>query len=111
MLVIFDNRRMGAISSLQTAQYGKDYATHDGVAVDYVALAGAVQGVKAIFGGWTLQEFETAIKVAYEYSGLSVVHVPVYWGEHPLGGMGAYGSWNVGPWCADVEQRYAAQHI
>jgi 3D-(3,5/4)-trihydroxycyclohexane-1,2-dione acylhydrolase (decyclizing) len=111
MLVIFDNRRMGAISSLQTAQYGKDYATHDGVAVDYVALAGAVQGVQAIFGGWTLEEFETAIKAAYEHTGLSVVHVPVYWGEHPLGGMGTYGSWNVGPWCTDIEHRYAAQHI
>jgi 3D-(3,5/4)-trihydroxycyclohexane-1,2-dione acylhydrolase (decyclizing) len=111
MLVIFDNRRMGAISSLQTAQYGKDYATHDGVVVDYAALASAVQGVKAVFGGWTLEEFEAAIKVAYEYSGLSVVHVPVYWGDHPLGGMGAYGSWNVGPWCADVEHRYTEQHI
>ena len=111
MVVIFDNRRMGAISSLQRSQYGTDFATNDQVIVDYVALAGAVKGVKAMFGGWTLREFEVAIREAYAYSGLSVVHLPVYWGEHPLGGMGAYGSWNVGPWCCDVEHRYATQNI
>ena len=34
MVVIFDNRRMGAISSLQQAQYGHDFGTNDPVEVD-----------------------------------------------------------------------------
>jgi 3D-(3,5/4)-trihydroxycyclohexane-1,2-dione acylhydrolase (decyclizing) len=111
MIVIFDNRRMAAISSLQRAQYGNDFATHDAVAVDFVAMARAVPGVAAIFGGATLQAFEAALREAHAHAGLSVVHVPVFFGDHPLGGMGAYGRWNVGPWCADVEQRYAGQSI
>jgi 3D-(3,5/4)-trihydroxycyclohexane-1,2-dione acylhydrolase (decyclizing) len=111
MVVIFDNRRMGAISSLQHAQYGPDFATGDDVAIDYVALAGAVRGVKAVFGGWTLEAFEAALHEARAHDGLSVVHVPVYWGDDPLGGMGAYGRWNVGPWCADVERLYADQTL
>ncbi|MDQ0469546.1 thiamine pyrophosphate-binding protein [Labrys wisconsinensis] len=111
MLVVFDNRRMGAISSLQHAQYGPDFATGDDVAVDYVALAAAVRGVKAVFGGWTPEAFEAALREAYAHDGLSVVHVPVYWGDDPLGGMGAYGRWNVGPWCAEVERLYADQTL
>ncbi len=39
MIVIFDNRRMAAISGLQLAQYGQDFRTNDQVAVDYVQLA------------------------------------------------------------------------
>ena len=39
MIVLFDNRRMAAITALQQAQYGTDYRTNDGVAVDYVQLA------------------------------------------------------------------------
>ena len=44
MVVIFDNRRMGAISSLQQAQYGHEFGTNDHVAVDYVAMAHSVEG-------------------------------------------------------------------
>ena len=43
MIVIFDNRRMAAISGLQKAQYGAEFRTNDAVAVDYVRLAAAVQ--------------------------------------------------------------------
>ena len=53
MIVIFDNRRMAAITGLQRAQYGQEFRTNDGVAVDYVQLAGAVRGVKALFGGYS----------------------------------------------------------
>ena len=111
MVVLFDNRRMGAISSLQSAQYGEDYATNDDVQVDYVAMAGAFQGVKAVFGGWTRKELEVALHEAHAHPGLAVVHVPVYWGKDPLGGMGTYGRWNVGPWCAEVEQLYSSSPI
>ena len=32
-------------------------------------------------------------------------------GGDALGGMGAYGSWNVGNWCADVQAKYHAQDL
>ena len=51
MIVIFDNRRMAAITGLQLAQYGSEFRTNDAVAVDYVQLAGAVKGVRALHGG------------------------------------------------------------
>jgi len=110
-IVIFDNRRMAAISSLQMAQYGVDFGTNDDVAVDYVAIANAVAGVKGIFGGYSRAELQAALDAAAAHPGLSVVHVPVVWGEQPLAGMGSYGRWNVGPWVADVEALYAEQNI
>ena len=44
-VLLLYNRRMGAISALQEAQYGAAYATRDEVVVDYVRWARAVQGV------------------------------------------------------------------
>jgi 3D-(3,5/4)-trihydroxycyclohexane-1,2-dione acylhydrolase (decyclizing) len=111
MIVIFDNRRMAAISGLQVAQYGADYRTQDDVEVDYVALAASVRGVKALWGGTSARELETAVDSAFRHNGLAVVHVPVYHGPDPAGGMGAYGRWNVGNWCDDVQRDYARQVI
>lgn len=111
MVVIFDNRRMAAISDLQVAQYGKDFRTNDSVAVDYVRLCSAVRGVHAVYGGETREALEKALREAHAHDGLSVVHVPVYCGDDPLGGMGAYGSWNVGNWVREVQARYHAQDI
>jgi 3D-(3,5/4)-trihydroxycyclohexane-1,2-dione acylhydrolase (decyclizing) len=111
MVVVFDNRRMGAISSLQSAQYRSDFGTNDHVAVDFVAIANAVAGVKGFFGGYSAAELTDALNAAHAYDGLSIVHVPVYWGEEPSAGMGSYGRWNVGPWVADVERLYAEQTI
>lgn len=111
MLVIFDNRRMAAISGLQHAQYGVDFRTNDSVAVDYVKLASSIAGVKAVWGGETLQSLEAALKEAHAHRGVSVVHVPVYAGTAPEGGLGAYGSWNVGNWCEDVQRRYQGMAI
>ncbi|MCX5912145.1 MAG: thiamine pyrophosphate-dependent enzyme [Deltaproteobacteria bacterium] len=110
-IVIFDNRRMSAISGLQTAQYGFDFRTHDSVAVDYVTMASSVRGVLALSGGSTRESLTAAFKEAYKHDSLSVVHVPVYYGPDPRGGMGAYGSWNVGNWVADVQARYNAQTL
>ena len=110
-IVIFDNRRMAAISSLQHAQYGRDFRTNDAVAVDYVQLAGSVKGVQALWGGEDAASLREALKRAHSHSGLSVVHVPVYAGERPEGGLGAYGSWNVGNWCDDVQQRYLSSLV
>lgn len=110
-IVIFDNRRMAAISSLQHAQYGVEFRTKDSVAVDYVALCGSVAGVRALWGGTTAESLTAALAEAHAYDGLSVVHVPVYAGHEPLAGLGAYGSWNVGNWVDDVQSRYLATSI
>ena len=42
---------------------------------------------------------------ALDGGGLSLVHVPVYFGDDPLGGLGAWGDWNVGSWVDDVQDR------
>jgi 3D-(3,5/4)-trihydroxycyclohexane-1,2-dione acylhydrolase (decyclizing) len=111
MVVIFDNRRMAAITSLQIAQYGKEFRTNDAVAVDYVRLASAVTGVKAIHGGWTVDELKAALEEAHAHQGLSVLHVPVYAGEDPLGELGAWGEWNVGNWCENVQDQWLQQDL
>ena len=64
MIVIFDNRRMAAITGLQIAQYGEGFRTGDRVAVDYVNLANAVTGVKAVHGGWSTAELRAALGAA-----------------------------------------------
>ncbi len=98
IIVLLDNRRQGAISSLQRSQYGVDYATNDAVAVDYRAWAASVTGVTALFGGYTVDELEAALENAADAGGLSLIHVPVYFGDDELGGMGSFGRWNVGSW-------------
>ena len=112
MIVIFDNRRMAAISGLQDAQYGKEFRTNDAVAVDYVQLAS--RGQRCEGGVWRYDQDglrQALERGAAAHDGLSLVHVPVYSGDDPLGGMGAYGSWNVGNWVADVQARYLKQKI
>ena len=110
-ILLFDNRRMAAISSLQDAQYGVNWRTSDGVAVDYVAMARAVRGVAAFDGGTTPAALAEALGKAHAHPGLSLIHVPVYYGPDEAGGMGAYGRWNVGNWCAAVQDRYAVTRI
>ncbi len=102
-VIVFDNRRMAAISGLQKAQYGRDYATNDGVKVDYVAMAAAVEGVAAFHGGYSVKELKAALDKARAHKGLSFIHVPVYFGDDELGGMGVFGRWNVGNWCDNVQ--------
>jgi len=103
-IVLLDNRRMGAITGLQYAQFGAEYATGDTVEVDYVAWGGAIKGVNALFGGRSMAELESALRKAFAYNGLSLIHVPVYFGSDPLGGMGVFGRWNVGNWCENVQR-------
>jgi 3D-(3,5/4)-trihydroxycyclohexane-1,2-dione acylhydrolase (decyclizing) len=111
MLVIFDNRRMAAITGLQMAQYGHEFRTNDSVPVDYVRLASAVTGVKALHGGWNVRELAAALEEGHAHSGLSVLHVPVYAGENSMGGLSAWGEWNVGNWCEAVQGEWLAQEI
>ncbi|HEY4141119.1 MAG TPA: thiamine pyrophosphate-dependent enzyme [Pseudolabrys sp.] len=111
LIVIFDNRRMAAITGLQFAQYNIEFKTNDRVAVDYVKLAGAVSGVHAVFGGDTADALRAALKSAQAHDGLSVVHVPVYSGPDERGGLGAWGQWNVGNWCEDVQTTWVKQDL
>ena len=91
-------RRMAAISGLQQAQYGEVFATGDHVEVDYAAWARAIRGVAAFDGVETPEALAAALDEARKHTGLSLIHVPVYCGPDPLGGLGAYGRWNVGNW-------------
>ncbi|WP_375691779.1 thiamine pyrophosphate-binding protein [Pseudooceanicola sp. LIPI14-2-Ac024] len=111
MVVIFDNRRMAAISSLQLAQYGRDFRTNDGVAVDYAAMAGSVEGVLPLKVDGTAEGLRAALAKGHAHPGLSVLHVPVYSGEDPRSGMGSWGSWNVGNWVDEVQSRWVRQSL
>jgi 3D-(3,5/4)-trihydroxycyclohexane-1,2-dione acylhydrolase (decyclizing) len=111
MIVIFDNRRMAAITGLQMAQYQAEFRTNDHVAVDYKTIAGAVSGVLAVSGGDSADALRSALRTASKHDGLSVVHVPVYCGPDELGGLGAWGEWNVGNWCEDVQGAWIRQDL
>jgi 3D-(3,5/4)-trihydroxycyclohexane-1,2-dione acylhydrolase (decyclizing) len=97
---------MAAISSLQHAQYGVEFRTSDGVAVDYVRMVSAFPGVLALSGGDSPASLRQALATAHAHHGFAVVHVPVYGGNDPVGGLGVYGAWNVGNWVEAVETRY-----
>jgi len=111
MIVIFDNRRMAAITGLQLAQYKNEFRTNDHVAVDYQKLASSVAGVLAVSGGADAGSLRAALKAAHAHNGLSVIHVPVYCGPDELGGLGAWGEWNVGNWCDDVQASWIKQDL
>jgi 3D-(3,5/4)-trihydroxycyclohexane-1,2-dione acylhydrolase (decyclizing) len=111
MIVIFDNRRMAAITGLQQAQYQAEFKTNDRVAVDYVKLASSVAGVHAVYGGESAESLRWTLKNAQAQDGLSVVHVPVYSGTDERGGLGAWGQWNVGNWCEDVQSEWIRQDL
>ena len=102
-ILLMDNRRMAAISGLQNAQYGAEHATWDGVEVDYTAWANGVRGVEGFFGGNTTDSLVKALDLALAHDGLSLIHLPVYYGPDPLGGLGAFGRWNVGNWVQDTQ--------
>jgi 3D-(3,5/4)-trihydroxycyclohexane-1,2-dione acylhydrolase (decyclizing) len=103
-ILLLDNRRMAAISGLQSAQYGHDFATNDSVEVDYVAWAKAIKGVNALHGGYNTATLTTALDQARSYPGLSLVYLPVYYGPDDLGGMGVFGRWNVGNWSEETQK-------
>ena len=102
-ILVFDNRRMSAISGLQEAQYGEDFATNDSVEVDYVAWGKAIKGVNALHGGTSPESLLAALNQVKTYPGLSLVHIPVYYGPDELGGLGVFGRWNVGNWSEETQ--------
>lgn len=103
-ILLLDNGRMGAITGLQSDQYGVGFATWNTLRVDYLSWARAVPGVLALSGGSSPESLKAALAQAERHPGLSLIHVPVYFGTDPLGGMGVYGRWNVGNWCEEVQE-------
>jgi 3D-(3,5/4)-trihydroxycyclohexane-1,2-dione acylhydrolase (decyclizing) len=103
-IVVLDNRRMGAISGLQREQYGTDFATSSTVAIDFVAWAKSISGLAAYSGGTTIETLTDALEQCHRNRGLSLIHLPVYYGDDPLGSLGTFGSWNVGPWVDEVQR-------
>ena len=103
-ILLLDNGRMGAITGLQEDQYGAGFATWNTLKVDYVRWASAIPGLLALEGGGTPETLHAALEQAGKHTGLALIHVPVYYGPDPLGGMGVYGRWNVGNWCEDVQK-------
>ncbi len=74
------------------------------MAVDYVAWGASVEGVNALFGGTTLQTLRAALEKARAHPGLSIIHVPVYYGPDPGGSLPSYGRWNVGNWVESTQE-------
>jgi 3D-(3,5/4)-trihydroxycyclohexane-1,2-dione acylhydrolase (decyclizing) len=72
--------------------------------VDYLRWASAIPGLLALDGGRTPEALQAALEQARKHVGLSLIHVQVYYGPDPLGGMGVYGRWNVGNWSEDVQK-------
>lgn len=102
-ILLLDNGRMAAISGLQNDQYQREFATANRLQIDYLAWAHAIPGVKALDGGSSTVQLTAALNAARRHEGLSLIHVPVYYGADELGGMGVYGRWNVGNWCDNVQ--------
>jgi len=106
-ILILDNGRMGAITGLQEAQYGVGFATWNTIKVNYLDWAGSIPGLLHLDGGRTPEGLKAALNRAGGNTGLSLIHLPVYFGAHELGGMGVFGRWNVGNW---VEETQTLRH-
>ncbi len=102
-ILLLDNGRMAAISGLQSAQYGAEFATANRLQIDYLAWAQGVPGVLALEGGASTESLRAALDQAGAYPGLSLVRVKVYYGPDELGGMGVFGRWNVGNWVEETQ--------
>jgi 3D-(3,5/4)-trihydroxycyclohexane-1,2-dione acylhydrolase (decyclizing) len=102
-ILLLDNGRMGAITGLQEAQYGAGFATWNTLQVDYAAWARAVPGLLALHGGYSPKSLRTALEQAGRHPGLSLIHLPVYFGPEEAGSLGVFGRWNVGNWVEDTQ--------
>jgi len=103
-ILLLDNNRMGAISGLQQDQYGQEFATKHLQRIDYIQWAQSVPGVMALSGGTSPAELSAALEQVFDHDALSLIHVPVYYGPNPLGGMGVFGRWNVGNWVEETQR-------
>lgn len=60
--------------------------------------------VSTLLAGGLAEQGRYAIAFTGDGSFLMNPQVLVYYGPDPLGGMSAYGRWNVGNWCAEVQK-------
>ena len=103
-ILLLDNRRMAAISGpadgpvrrgLRHARLVWRWTTWPG--------RGRSLACRRSMAGAHRRHWSTALERARAHAGLSLVHVPVYFGPDELGGMGVFGRWNVGNWCAETQ--------
>ncbi len=102
-ILLLDNGRMGAITGLQEAQYKSGFATWNTIKVDYLTWARSIPDLLALDGGRSPESLQAALEQVGKHDGLSLIHIPVYYGPDELGGMGVYGRWNVGNWCDETQ--------
>jgi 3D-(3,5/4)-trihydroxycyclohexane-1,2-dione acylhydrolase (decyclizing) len=102
-ILLMDNNRMAAISGLQEAQYDQAFATWHEKPIEYLQWARSVPGVLGLDGGRTPDALQDALNRAFAHKGMSLIHLPVYYGKNPLGGLGVFGRWNVGNWVQDTQ--------
>lgn len=102
-ILLMDNNRMAAISGLQEAQYDQAFATWHEKPIEYLQWARSVPGVLGLDGGRTPDALQDALDRAFAHKGMSLIHLPVYYGTNPLGGLGVFGRWNVGNWVQDTQ--------
>lgn len=104
-VVVLDNQAMGAITALQRAQRYEEFATLDAPSVppvDFSMLAESM-GCAAFRPEASADSLADCLERAHKHPGPAVVDVKVYFGPHPQGSLAAFGRWNVGPWCEEVE--------
>ena len=65
-----------------------------------------MNGVKGISGGHSPAELRSALQEAYAYPGLSLIHLPVFSGNHELNSLRVRESWNVGNWRHEVQAEH-----
>jgi hypothetical protein len=99
-------QKVGAISFFDAGdvQANGFQIVEDHHEVDYVQWAASIKGLNALFGGYSGHSLADVLEKAYAFKGLSLIHVPVYFGDNTLGGLGAFGCWNVGNWVADTQR-------
>ena len=102
-ILILDNGRMAAITGLQEDQYSAAFATGNTIHIDYLTWGQSVPDLLTLDGGRTPETLKNALDLAGNHEGLSLIHVPVYFGPDELGGMGVFGRWNVGNWCEETQ--------
>jgi len=74
------------------------FATWNTIQSGLRALGQCHPGLAGAGGRGTPETLHAALEQAGKHTGLALIHVPVYYGPDPLGGMGVYGRWNVGNW-------------
>jgi len=71
--------------------------------VDYLRWASAIPGCWS-GGGSNPEALQIALEEAGSHAGLTLIHLPVYYGPDPLGGMGGFTALERSNWCEDAAE-------